>query len=401
MIIALPSKVEKIIQVLNDNGYEAYAVGGCVRDSLLGREPEDWDITTSAEPAQIKALFRRTVDTGIKHGTVTVLFGSDGFEITTYRIDGKYEDNRHPKEVLFTKSLEEDLKRRDFTINAMAYNDDTGIVDLFDGLGDMDRKVIKAVGDARERFSEDALRILRALRFSAQLNYAIDGDTKSAIAALKDNLKEISAERIRVELQKLLMSDHPEKLEEMKELGITKVVLPEYDAIGDKICEKIAGSDKNLWIRLALLLYHFDDPRAVLRRLKYDNETIRNVTTLIRHADDETEPEPAKVRHAMVEVGVERMPYLISLKRALQKQDPKYIDAYEKIYRQILADGDCICLKDLSVTGNDLMQEFHMPEGRELGECLQYLFAQVLNDPSLNERETLFRLINDKMEKNT
>ena len=181
MKINLPRKVLMIINNLQLHGYEAYAVGGCVRDSILARRPEDWDITTSARPEEIKKLFRRTVDTGIEHGTVTVLLGKDSYEVTTYRIDGAYEDSRHPKEVRFTNKLEEDLRRRDFTINAMAYNDDVRLVDAFGGMQDLNHHLIRCVGDPKERFSEDALRILRAVRFSAQLNFPIEPDTAGAI----------------------------------------------------------------------------------------------------------------------------------------------------------------------------------------------------------------------------
>ena len=212
MKISLPEKVSCIIDTFMRAGYEAYAVGGCVRDSILGRKPEDWDITTSATPVEIKGLFSRTIDTGIAHGTVTVMLGKEGFEVTTYRIDGKYEDARHPKEVTFTPNLLEDLKRRDFTINAMAYNDKNGLVDAFDGIGDLNRKVIRCVGDAKKRFTEDALRMMRAVRFAAQLGFRIDPDTKQAILTLAPSLKQISAERIQTELVKLLVSEHPEEM---------------------------------------------------------------------------------------------------------------------------------------------------------------------------------------------
>ena len=177
----IPENAAVILKGLSEAGYEAYVVGGCVRDSLLGREPKDWDITTSARPEQVKAVFAHTIDTGIEHGTVTVMIGKEGYEVTTYRIDGEYEDSRHPKEVQFTSQLLEDLKRRDFTINAMAYNPDRGIVDAFDGIGDLERKIIRCVGVPQERFDEDALRIMRAVRFSAQLGFEIDGPTKEAI----------------------------------------------------------------------------------------------------------------------------------------------------------------------------------------------------------------------------
>ena len=189
MQIQLPEKVEYIIQTLEAAGYEAYAVGGCVRDSLLNREPDDWDITTSARPQQVKEVFPRTIDTGIQHGTVTVMMGKEGFEVTTYRIDGEYEDSRHPKEVIFTANLIEDLKRRDFTINAFAYNHRSGIVDAFDGMTDLKNGIIRCVGEAKERFTEDALRMMRAVRFSAQLGYDIEEKTKEAIVELAPNLK--------------------------------------------------------------------------------------------------------------------------------------------------------------------------------------------------------------------
>ena len=231
MNIQVPEKVNMIIETLLAHGYEAYAVGGCVRDSLLGREADDWDITTSASPYEVKALFRRTIDTGIQHGTVTVMLDKEGFEVTTYRIDGEYEDGRHPKEVLFTKNLEEDLKRRDFTINAMAYNEQTGMVDIFGGVEDLNKKIIRCVGVAGDRFDEDALRIMRAFRFSAQLGFSIEKSTWAAAAKRAENLKKISAERIRVELTKLLLSKHPDRLVWMQESGITAVVLPEFDAM--------------------------------------------------------------------------------------------------------------------------------------------------------------------------
>ena len=229
--LELPEKVRQIIEQIQKHGFEAYAVGGCVRDSLLGRTPDDWDITTSAKPQEVKAIFPRTIDTGIEHGTVTVMMGKEGFEVTTYRIDGAYLDGRHPESVEFSSNLVEDLKRRDFTINAMAYNPDRGIVDAFDGIGDLERKIIRCVGVPQERFDEDALRIMRAVRFSAQLGFEIDGPTKEAITEKVQQLENISAERIQMELVKILVSDHPEYMRLACDLGITAVVLPEYDRI--------------------------------------------------------------------------------------------------------------------------------------------------------------------------
>ena len=203
MRIRLPEHVQQIIQRLEKEGYEAYAVGGCIRDTLLGRLPQDWDITTSACPQAVKELFSHTVDTGIRHGTVTVLLNRQGYEVTTYRIDGEYEDGRHPKSVTFTGELAEDLKRRDFTINAMAYNETRGLVDEFDGTGDLKRGIIRCVGSPVERFEEDALRMLRAVRFAAQLGFDIEEETGAAVAALSGTIAKVSAERIQMELVKL------------------------------------------------------------------------------------------------------------------------------------------------------------------------------------------------------
>lgn len=236
MKMKLPKSVSYIIQRLEERGYEAFAVGGCVRDTMLGREPEDWDITTSAKPQEIKAAFPRTIDTGIRHGTVTVMIDHMGYEVTTYRIDGEYEDGRHPKEVSFTTNLKRDLERRDFTINAMAYNDSVGLVDEFDGIGDLSRKVICCVGDAGQRFDEDALRMLRAVRFSGQLGFEIEAQTRRAIVERAIHLKKISAERIRVELTKLLLSPGAGQIREAYETGMTKFFLPELDEM--MVCEQ-------------------------------------------------------------------------------------------------------------------------------------------------------------------
>lgn len=257
-VIRLPEDVKKIISELEKAGYEAYAVGGCIRDSILGRTPGDWDITTSAKPRKIKETFRRTVDTGIEHGTVTVLLGDHSYEVTTYRVDGDYKDLRHPAAVTFTASLEEDLKRRDFTINAMAYNDSAGLVDLYGGMEDLKKQLIRCVGDPDDRFNEDALRILRAVRFAAQLDFDIEAATRTAIARHAANLSAVSKERIMTELSKLICSAHIEKAEMLSELGLSpwlaehfqKVSIPHILAL-----KKAAGSAemKALWERAASL----------------------------------------------------------------------------------------------------------------------------------------------------
>ena len=228
--IQIPEKANRIIAALTEAGFEAYVVGGCVRDAILGRTAADWDITTNARPEQVKALFPRTLDTGLQHGTVTVMQGREGFEVTTYRIDGEYLDGRHPEKVTFTPSLLEDLRRRDFTVNAMAYNEKEGLVDAFDGLGDLKRRQIRCVGNAEERFTEDALRILRAVRFSAQLDFTIEAHTRAALSRFAPRLSKVSAERIQTELVKLLTSPHPERFRVVWETGISAVILPEFDA---------------------------------------------------------------------------------------------------------------------------------------------------------------------------
>lgn len=323
MKIEIPQKAAQILQTLNEAGYEAYVVGGCVRDSILNREPGDWDITTSALPEQVKALFRRTVDTGIQHGTVTVMIEKEGFEVTTYRVDGEYHDGRHPEKVTFTRSLEEDLKRRDFTINAMAYHPEHGLVDLFGGMEDIDKKIIRCVGNPVERFTEDALRMLRAVRFSAQLGFEVEENTKAALSRMSGNLEHVSAERIQTELVKLLVSTHPDYLRTAWETGLTREFLPEFDAcmeteqntphhcysVGEHILKSLTEIEADRLLRTTMLLHDIAKPVVkktdengrdhfkthgsageklagkILRRLKFDNATIRSTCRLIRYHD--------------------------------------------------------------------------------------------------------------------
>ena len=268
----LPETVREILRKLETAGHQAYAVGGCVRDSILGKEPDDWDITTDARPEEVKDLFPRTVDTGLQHGTVTVLMGGEGYEVTTYRIDGAYTDGRHPDSIRFTPSLEEDLKRRDFTINAMAVSERGELVDLFGGQEDLRQGCIRCVGDARERFREDALRMLRAVRFAAQLNFAIEAESFAAIAELSENLKLVSKERILAELSKLLLSDHPEKAELLYESGLAPQMAthfpgfhPDYRTATlpkEKALRFAAASEALLPAELAALLKELKSDRA-------------------------------------------------------------------------------------------------------------------------------------------
>ena len=439
MVINLPEKVKYIIDSITEAGFEAYAVGGCIRDSILGREPSDWDITTSARPEQVKALFSRTVDTGIAHGTVTVMLDREGYEVTTYRIDGEYEDHRHPKEVVFTSRLVEDLRRRDFTINAMAYNETSGLVDAFDGMGDIRRGVIRCVGRAGERFTEDALRILRALRFSAQLGYTVEEGTRQAIRELAPSLAAISAERIAVELVKLLVSPHPDYLRQAYDMGVTAVILPELDrcmetpqnhphhcyTVGEHILHSLWGVPAVKDMRLAMLLHDIGKPRTletdsqgithfhghpavsarmaeeILRRLKLDNDTIITVRRLVEFHDygNNVPPTPAIVRRAMNRIGEDIFAKLLIIKRADIMAQSEYrrraklelVDAWDREYRGIVARGQCISLKNLAVSGKDLIAAGVKP-GPELGAILQQMLDHVLEVPEDNTREKLLTI---------
>ena len=443
VMIQLPEKVKYIINTIMEAGYEAYAVGGCIRDSILGRMPDDWDITTSASPYQVKELFGRTIDTGLKHGTVTIMLDKEGFEVTTYRIDGEYEDNRHPKEVTFTGNLIEDLKRRDFTINAMAYNDAAGLVDVFGGMQDIEDKIIRCVGDAKERFSEDALRIMRAVRFSAQLGYQIENNTKEAIRELSSSLVHISAERIQTELVKIAVSPHPEKLKLAYEAGITKVILPEFDvcmeteqnnphhcySVGEHILKSMEKIRPDKTLRLAMLfhdigkpetltvdekgIFHFHGHQAVsekmarriLKRLKFDNDTVYMVANLVRYHDYDVVAGEKYVRRAIMKIGEDIFPLLYEVKKAdiLAQSDYLRMEKEEKlknvyqIYEKVIADRQCVSLKMLAVTGKDLIEENSMQPGRKIGEILQKLLDIVVDDPALNNREKLLELAKEIM----
>ena len=432
--IRIPPGAARILRVLEDHGYEAFVVGGCVRDSLLGRNPNDWDITTSALPLQVKALFRRTIDTGLKHGTVTVLMDGEPFEVTTYRVDGEYLDGRHPSEVTFTASLQEDLQRRDFTINAMAYSEKKGLQDLFGGLPDLEKGLIRAVGDPAKRFGEDALRIMRAVRFAAQLGYEVEEDTVQAMKELAPTLSKISAERIAAELEKLLVSPHPEKLKMAYECGITAVILPEFDrcmetaqnnphhkySVGEHTIVSIGNARPDRILRYTMLMHDMGKPSCkttdeqgidhfyghqevsaqmandILRRLKSDNETRRSVSKLVRYHDLTCGLTGKSVRKAISLIGEDLFPLYLEVKdadtsaqsdfRFQEKMD--YLDEVRLLYRKILEEGDCLSLKDLAVNGKDLIAAGMKP-GREIGEVLEAMYRDVIDDPEHNNKEYL------------
>ncbi len=433
-MIRIPEQVSTILAKLQESGYEAYIVGGCVRDALLGREPNDWDITTSALPMDVKRIFVKTVDTGLQHGTVTVLAGGKGYEVTTYRVDGVYEDGRHPKTVTFTPSLREDLQRRDFTINAMAYREPGVLVDLFGGQKDLADGVIRAVGDPVQRFSEDALRILRAIRFSAQLGYRIEDETLRAASELAVNLRKISAERIRVELEKTITSDHPALLRTAHEAGITAMFLPEFDqcmetrqnnphhcyTVGEHILKSMELIRNDRILRLTMLLHDVGKPaclttdeqgidhfyghqevsasmaQAILKRLKYDNDTIRKVVKLVRCHDMQIRLTAPAVRKAVVKIGEDLFPLFLEVKQAdllaqstYQREDKQEIlDEVKRLYAEIIGHGDCLNLKHLAVNGSDLVRMGVRP-GREVGDILARMLNDVLDVPSHNDKDYL------------
>ncbi len=454
MILKIPEDVRFILNTLKEHGFEGYAVGGCVRDTVLGKEPEDWDITTSARPEQVKELFRRTIDTGIQHGTVTVMMGDTGYEVTTYRMDGEYEDHRHPKEVLFTPSLIEDLKRRDFTINAMAYSPESGLVDEFDGMGDIRRRCIRCVGEAEKRFEEDALRMLRGVRFAGQLQFDIEEKTLAAIWTKADTLVNVSAERIRTELTKLLISDGADRLMLAVDTGLIAYFLPEFSEmlqtgqnnphhcfdVGRHSLEAVRhinnlvrerpdiDGKSHVALAYAALLHdvakpdcrstdedgidHFhshpeagaEKARRILRRLKFDNDTVSLVTRVIRFHDRRHETGKKGMRRLMNQIGEDAMPYLFLLQRAdlLSQSDYKREEKLAKLdaaiccYEEILADGEAVSLKDIAIGGRELM-ELGVKKGPEIGKILRILLDAVLEDPAKNQPDILLNLARDAM----
>jgi len=442
MRINMPDNARAIIDKLISRGYEAYIVGGCVRDSLLGNEPKDWDITTSASPLEVKKLFSHTIDTGLQHGTVTILADGEAYEVTTYRVDGKYEDHRRPKEVTFTKSLEEDVLRRDFTINAMAYNEEEGLIDLHGGAKDLQEGIIRCVGVASQRFDEDALRILRALRFAARFDFTIEEETKKAMIEKRDFLRDISAERIREELTKILLSDHPEMLVTAYEMGITKVILPEWDrmmmtpqnnphhkySVGMHTLAGIQNIEPTVVLRYAMLLHDAGKPycrttdengidhfrkhplkgkeiaRDVLHRLKFDNDTIKKVLTLVEWHDwrfvDRKEINKKSVRRLANKIGKDACYPLFRVQKAdimaqseyQQQTKLEILAATKALFDEIIEDEECLTLKDLKINGRDLVAMGIAP-GREIGYILNKLLEAVLDDPELNTREVLLEMV--------
>ncbi len=430
MRIEMPYEAEWIIDNIRSHGYEAFIVGGCVRDAVLGRIPGDWDITTSAKPEQVKEIFGKTVDTGLKHGTVTIIKHGSGYEVTTYRIDGEYLDGRHPETVEFTPDLREDLKRRDFTINAMAYSHETGIVDEFEGMEDLKRRVIRCVGCAKDRFTEDALRILRAVRFAAQLDFVIEDETYKAIAEIAPNLVHVSKERIQVELTKLLLSDHPEKIWMVDATGIADYVTSGFPEVFERELERenshhagenetpgtsgclVDGASrdalKECWIGLAALpadkshrwagfLRHMTAEQAVkiLRGLKLDNDTIGNVKNMIMAFQAPLAVDKVEIRRLLSRVTEYQFLGAMQLKKL---DGDETVPGILRLFEEIKEAGDCVSLKQLAVNGGDLLAK-GLEKGKQIGDGLMYLLNLVLEKPELNKKDILLEKINQFKEK--
>ena len=428
----MPKGAEFIIRSLENAGFEAYIVGGCVRDGILGRDPEDWDITTIAKPDEIKRIFSHTVDTGIEHGTVTVLVppeeverGIRSFEVTTYRIDGEYTDHRHPNAVSFTGSLEEDLARRDFTINAMAYHMERGIIDPFHGQEDLEKKIVRAVGKAKDRFAEDALRMMRGIRFSAQLDFSLDEEAYLGIESLKESLENVSKERIAVELWKLLASAHPDKVEMFFSTGLAPYITEDFPKIQESGIPKLLPfSPVEKTVRFGLFLRNVPDlARKILRDLKLDRESIEGGSHFAALFSEEEVESPYALRKRIARYGLKMVRDFYEMRLALLQQDeeelysPLESDLLEAKRRtgeiiitkkqaesivkerllwitKVESEKNCVSLSELMLSGKDLISLGVSP-GKRMGEILQLAFDRVLQEPKENEKEKLISYLQE------
>ncbi len=389
----MPVIPKKIIRKLNDAGFEAYAVGGCVRDVLLGRTPLDFDITTSALPEEVRRVFAdcHVIDTGIQHGTVTVVTDSKPVEITTYRVDGGYTDSRHPDAVAFTPSLLEDLKRRDFTVNAMVWHPDTGIADHVGGIEDLNSRVLRCVGDPDRRLTEDALRILRALRFAAVYQLRPEVQTADAMRRHRKGLLNISAERIQSELFRLLCGcDAAAILEAHRD--IFAVILPEiFEDLDEKAIaftlKSLALTPPTLPCRLAILLqHHQQEAVSILRRLKTDNDTLYTVKALLDADSLPLSDDPVTLKRALHRLGEFRLRLFLSVQKA-RAQDANRLTAVEDALDRLLKENPCYSLEQLQISGNDLLALGF--SGPAVGKAIDTLLQRVMEETAPNDRVAL------------
>lgn len=392
--MVIPEPVMQAISLLNQSGYEAYLVGGCVRDAVMHIPPHDYDLTTSATPSEMQKVFAafRTIETGLKHGTLTVLMDEYPLEITTFRVDGEYLDNRHPKEVIFTRKLENDLSRRDFTINAMAYHPDEGLVDLFGGQKDCAEKIVRCVGDASTRFEEDALRILRALRFAARLGFVVEENTAAAIFDKKDLLHHISAERIAVELNGLLLANGAAAILEQFADVIFSVLPALKTEHWSSSLSALPHTPADLPLRWAALLHPLGEEtaRQIMQKLKVSNQLRDTVCALVQyHALKLTEE---NMQLTLMQVGDALLFPLIQLQAALfaAKDNPYPADSLERKARQLMENGACYTLSRLTVSGSDLAAIGI--RGPAIGQMLYHLLEQVASGKAENTKESLLEI---------
>ena len=384
----LPYGAKFVLDRLHDQGFQAYVVGGCVRDTLLGKQPKDWDVCTNALPQEMQRVFAdcHVVETGLQHGTLTVMINHEPYEVTTFRVDGEYTDHRHPDEVIFVADVKDDLSRRDFTVNAMAWSPSTGLVDAFGGQEDLAEGIIRCVGDPRKRFDEDALRIMRALRFASVYGFAIAPATDAAIHELKNTLIGVAAERIRVELLKLLcgqgagdiLRSYPD---------VMQVIMPplaKVDWAATVAALENVQPDETL--RLAMLLHQLSpaDAKAVLMSLKPDNATRDWVLMLVTNQDYDFQPTRYSMLKALSLFGETETYELLAVRKAKGMTDS---EALADVLGDVLLDEVCYSVKDMTVNGRDLMALG--AKGKAVGECLNYLLGLLLEEKLPNEREAL------------
>lgn len=400
----IPKQVVYIIEQLEKNGFEGFIVGGCVRDYILGFLPKDFDITTDALPQDIKNIFDYTIDTGIEHGTVTVVLDRQNFEVTTYRIDGEYKDNRRPENVTFSKKIEEDLSRRDFTMNAIAYSIKRGFVDPFCGIDDIKNKLIKGVGDADTRFKEDALRMMRGVRFSAQLGFDIEDETFLAIKNNAKLIENISIERTRDEFLKLIKSDYIEKLNLLEETKLYKYFIPEIEPIFKNYKKNIFILKKlSKDLRLTFLLSHLDEKigEEVLKRIKLDNKTIKETKTIIQYFNYNFVDNRVETRKLMSIIEPDLFKKILEIKFCISLIENDLIKCkkYDNIFDEIdetIRKNHCFSLKTLAIKGNDLKQ-IGITDGKKIGDCLKLALNIVLEQPDKNEKDWLLKYIGENI----
>lgn len=391
--IYIPKSVDFIIDTLNKNNYEAFIVGGCVRDGIMNKSPKDFDITTSAKPMEIKKLFSKTIDTGIQHGTVTVVIDSVNYEVTTYRIDGNYNDCRRPEKVTFTNDLKEDLLRRDFTINAIAYHKNLGFIDPFNGILDINNKIIKGVGDPDKRFKEDALRILRCIRFSVQLGFSIEDNTYKALLNNIELIKNISVERIRDELEKLFLGEYLENIKYLFDSNVLKYINTDlYNYLQNNFYHNISflkKCDLNIIDRLVIIFKDIDLKvlNNILKYLKFSNKEIKCIYTLVENINIDIYSEEYIIRKYMSKLGVDLFFRLLNLKQILGYN----IENIKTIANNILKRKDPLTLKDLYINGN-IIKSKNICSDKNIGKVLNYILDLVLKDTSLNNENTLINL---------